>query len=144
MDPGDIVNKGTYNNGTREWALGWESQGQTCELSLYIPHPGTPATLFMPTALPGHPFSLMSQAPRVPTHGPFSSVPLSFCVCCILHHVYYFPLDPSGEFLLENSAQLSHSAERTYPFLPASRVASTLHSPPYGCGSIILYVSVPH
>ena len=93
MDPADIVNKGTYNNATRERASGQEREGQAyCELSLYIPHPGTPTTLSVPTAsfrspaLPGDRFSSVSQAPVVPLHDFLFHISKLLHVLCPLPH----------------------------------------------------------
>lgn len=145
--PVAMMNKGTYNNGTSEVGrLG--QQGQTWELSHCI------LTLALQPLHAHSPWGTHSASvPGTPgsTHRPFSSVPLSFWVCCTLHHVHYFLLDPSGEFLLENSAQLSHSSGPSLCSHPAElpaplplQVGAPPLSPPCGFGSIILQASVPH
>lgn len=94
-------------------SIGLGQQGQTWELSHYIPHPGTPATLFMPTARQGT-HSLKSQAPLGPHPRAILFCASELWVCCKFSIMYTTSFwIHLVEFLLENSAQLSHSSERT-------------------------------
>lgn len=136
-DPANIVTKGKPNGQQSDQTLSFgpgQPDGVLCAApgALTVPPPHSPRPQPPQDLLPPPPATGAASSPRHPWFPSmlFPPTPLRLCTCSVLCHGRRPPRDPSGEVLLQNSAQPSPSPERTCPLPPHSAACAPLTALP--------------